>query len=644
MKKLLFLLLGLTVAVSASAGIDQARKVAKMPKAQPKTGFVQNAKFTEATPTTARPMTFKAPAKVDIPEGYCAITLEAHQVWGEDDNSGYQMLLDADATAYGVEFEAVGGSGTFSGDYANFEYKIPENADGDMDTQNMVYDGSVTIVIPAGTYDYVMVNPTPGDRLWIASQNGNMGGRGDDVTFVAGRTYLFLITLGSNGNDRTDLYETTVPENLTVVPGDVFANVAWEDNDDALWNLRWRPYSEGGDGVLWDFPTDNLDWLYEWYTVNNDTDTLNWEPTYLDSEHTNIVWYSESWSSANGASDPDNWLISPETALQGTLSFLLGGVTSWPDHIGVYAVIGWDPETGYAPAEEDLILIGEFDCSSDESEATFTADLSQFNGQVGRLVFRHFDSYNNYYVYLDDIKITGPAAPWNYVNDLNATNYTIEGLTPNTKYEVQVQAPGTIIDGEWTEIVEFITTAPSTNVYMLGGDDQGWDCTSGKKFEYNAEDNIYTLHYTFPAETNFFGFTTELAENNDQGGWNYIEPFRFGAVAEGENFIYYDNLYDGQPLDLTWDAYKSFQIGAGEYDITVDLENMKVILKKVVPAHDYEIGDVNHDHDVNIGDVTALIDYLLGSGSVCEICANVNGDEGINIGDVTALIDLLLGN
>ena len=503
-------------------------------------------------------MTFKAPAKVDIPEGYCAITLEAHQVWGEDDNSGYQMLLDADATAYGVEFEAVGGSGTFSGDYANFEYKIPENADGDMDTQNMVYDGSVTIVIPAGTYDYVMVNPTPGDRLWIASQNGNMGGRGDDVTFVAGRTYLFLITLGDNGNDRTDLYETTVPENLTVVPGDVFANVAWEDNDDALWNLRWRPYSEGGDGVLWDFPTDNLDWLYEWYTVNNDTDTLNWEPTYLDSEHTNIVWYSESWSSANGASDPDNWLISPETALQGTLSFLLGGVTSWPDHIGVYAVIGWDPETGYAPAEEDLILIGEFDCSSDESEATFTADLSQFNGQVGRLVFRHFDSYNNYYVYLDDIKITGPAAPWNYVNDLNATNYTIEGLTPNTKYEVQVQAPGTIIDGEWTEIVEFITTAPSTNVYMLGGDDQGWDCTSGKKFEYNAEDNIYTLHYTFPAETNFFGFTTELAENNDQGGWNYIEPFRFGAVAEGENFIYYDNLYDGQPLDLTWDAYKGY--------------------------------------------------------------------------------------
>ena len=651
MKKLLFLLLGLTVAVSASAGIDQARKVTKMPKVQPKTGFVQNAKFTEATPTTARPMTFKAPAKVDIPDGYCAITLEAHQVWNTDpenpDYSGYQMLLDADATAYGVEFlePGVSGSGLFSGSYDAFEYKIPENADGDLETQNIVYDGSVTILVPAGTYDYVMINPTPGQQLWVASQNGNMGGRGDDVTFVAGRTYLFLITLGSNGNDRTDLYETTVPENLTVVPGETYANVDWDDTDDTAWNLRWRPYAEGGDGILWDFPTDDLSWLYEWYTVNNDTDTLNWEPTYLDSEHTNIVWYSESWSSANGASDPDNWLISPETALQGTLSFLLGGVTSYPDHIGVYALIGWDPETGYAPAESDLILIGEYDCSSDANEATFTADLSQFNGQVGRLVFRHFNSYNNYYVYLDDIKITGPAAPWNYVNDLNATNYTIEGLTPNTKYEVQVQADGTLVEGEWTEIVEFITTTPITNVYILGEvNEQGWAANVGAKMDYNAEDNLYTATVTLDGRNdgyNYFSFTTELAENNDDGGWAYIAPFRFGAVSDGD-FLVTDEWL-GKPLSLeaNGDAYKT---PAGEYKLTVDLTSMRLIIEKLTPAHDYEVGDVNHDHAVNIADVTALIDYLLGSGSACEICANVNGDEGINIADVTALIDLLLAN
>ena len=60
--------------------------------------------------------------------------------------------------------------------------------------------------------------------------------------------------------------------------------------------------------------------------------------------------------------------------------------------------------------------------------------------------------------------------------------------------------------------------------------------------------------------------------------------------------------------------------------------------------HEFEVGDVNHEHSVNIADVTALIDYLLGSGNVCTTCANVDGDDGINIADVTALIDKLLNS
>lgn len=60
--------------------------------------------------------------------------------------------------------------------------------------------------------------------------------------------------------------------------------------------------------------------------------------------------------------------------------------------------------------------------------------------------------------------------------------------------------------------------------------------------------------------------------------------------------------------------------------------------------HEFAVGDVNHDRDVNIADVTALIDHLLGlAGDICEICADVNGDHEINIADVTTLIDRLLG-
>ena len=62
-------------------------------------------------------------------------------------------------------------------------------------------------------------------------------------------------------------------------------------------------------------------------------------------------------------------------------------------------------------------------------------------------------------------------------------------------------------------------------------------------------------------------------------------------------------------------------------------------------GHSYTVGDVNHDGVVGIGDVSALIDYLLGSAGndVCATCANVDGQDGVSIADVSALIDLLLG-
>ncbi len=60
-------------------------------------------------------------------------------------------------------------------------------------------------------------------------------------------------------------------------------------------------------------------------------------------------------------------------------------------------------------------------------------------------------------------------------------------------------------------------------------------------------------------------------------------------------------------------------------------------------GHGYSIGDVDHDGNVTISDVTELIDYLLKpSADICSICADVNVDGDINITDVTDLIDMLL--
>ena len=140
------------------------------------------------------------------------VILSADDVWG--DGSGYQMLLDADANAFGSVIPETGAL-TAGGDvdesiYAEFEYKIPENADGALSTANMLVDASAQIEIPAGTYDWCITNPTPGDRMWIASAGGTVGGRADDYVFEGGKTYEFHVYLGSP-NDKTDLTVTGAP-------------------------------------------------------------------------------------------------------------------------------------------------------------------------------------------------------------------------------------------------------------------------------------------------------------------------------------------------------------------------------------------------------------------------------------------------
>lgn len=178
------------------------------------------------------------------------------------------------------------------------------------------------------------------------------------------------------------------------------------------------------------------------------------------------------------------------------------------------------------------------------------------------------------------------------------------------------------------------------NVYMLGGDDQLWDPTSGTLFDYDAENNVYTATINFPAEYNFFGFTTELAENNDDGGWSYIDPYRFGAIAdEGTDF-----WYEGQDyVSLTWDDYHAIRIERGEYKLTVNLETMQLFIEKI--GGGYLRGDVDGDGNINIADATTLIDFILGGDGEGIVLDNANCDleGGVNISDVTTLVDFLLG-
>ena len=201
------------------------------------------------------------PGPTPPPTGDVIVVLQTDDVWGDD--SGYQMLLDDTHSLYGTTIPTSGVlSLNCSGNeaiYAQFSHKIPTNADGNCSTQNMVNNNSVSITIPAGTYDWCITNPTPGEKIYIASSNGNIGGRYDDFVFEGGKTYTFHVYYGGQ-YDATDLTVTPSKKTYTkMVSDDTYSKsinyVVVRDNNETAETCGYTTVAAPVDAA-WDFLAD----------------------------------------------------------------------------------------------------------------------------------------------------------------------------------------------------------------------------------------------------------------------------------------------------------------------------------------------------------------------------------------------------
>ena len=106
----------------------------------------------------------------------------------------------------------------------------------------------------------------------------------------------------------------------------------------------------------------------------------------------------------------------------------------------------------------------------------------------------------------------------------------------------------------------------------------------------------------------------------------YVDPDDYDNAEPG--------LYSGT-MTCTGSWMTGFgAVDAGSQTITVSIE---------IPPKDENPYDVNSDGDVNIQDVTALLDVLSG-GDEMPADYDFNGDGVVNVSDVTKLLDVLAGN
>ena len=268
-----------------------------------------------------------------------------------------------------------------------------------------------------------------------------------------------------------------LPIDVEADPGSTTAEITWtpgENNDS--WNLRWRPWVDVyAVNHFWDWPIiDGSSVSFDgWSRRDYDGDGSQWGFMATDGDDntdpTDACLASQSYDNTNGALTPDNWMISPVVKLGGTLNLKAWQTQYGQEVLGVYVYQGNQDVTTITA--NDLVQVGQ-DIETTTTETVYPFDLSGFEG-TGRIILRHYNCTDGFYLLVDDIELLVPGGQdevpeeyeWNYCDNVTSP-YVIEGLDPETTYEVQVQGVNEAgVVGNWTESTIF-TTLPITSATL----------------------------------------------------------------------------------------------------------------------------------------------------------------------------------
>ncbi len=247
----------------------------------------------------------------------------------------------------------------------------------------------------------------------------------------------------------------STPSNLISEPSAISANVEWTGFLDS-YNVRYRVAGSAGAGFFDDFESgslNNWDWTtytqgdafsgFGWFDYNPQSLTTNFPTAYSGSQ------CAISLSYGNSALNANNYLVTPQVELGGTLKFWI--MSNYADEYEVLL-----STTGNAVNNFTTTLKAMSAAPASWTEVTI--DLSNYEGRQGYIAIHHV-FYDGWGLFLDDFGIYGdevPAGEWHTLENV-ANPYTITNLDPETNYEWQVQ--GICTDGttDWSDIDNFTT-------------------------------------------------------------------------------------------------------------------------------------------------------------------------------------------
>ena len=258
-----------------------------------------------------------------------------------------------------------------------------------------------------------------------------------------------------------------------------------------------------------------------WYTIN--------PISGLEFEAFSGSYCASSWSWNNNAYQADNWLISPQIALQGVLKYYVRTNPGYPDSYEVLLSTTTADTTNFTIT---LKAFAEAPANSEWNEVII--DLGAYAGRQGYIAIHHV-GYDMNYLLIDDFGVYSivDAGRWVTATTTSPT-YDLAGLTSNTTYEAQVQGVCSNELTEWTPAINFTTLVSCFAPTNLEVDSESVTTTTatiswesdGTEWEVSLNGTligtVYENRYDFTdlnAATSYEVQVRTVCEGNDFSDW-----------------------------------------------------------------------------------------------------------------------------
>lgn len=424
----------------------------------------------------------------------------------------------------------------------------------------------------------------------------------------------------------TTMEACPVPFDVTVKADATTATVSWKGYSEA-YNVRYRiPASkeqlffegfEEGIPETWTILDNDGDGR-TWYVSANSSDDRG-----FDSNHAASASYENS---SYSALTPDNWLITPQLDLQGTLSvWLCGQDPSYAaEHFAVLL-----STTGTAVEDFTEVLVPETVATGVLTQ--YTADLSKYKGQKGYIAIRHYNCTDMFILNVDNFALLGDeigGSDWTTVTT-DETTVELDGLEPSALYELQVQGVCDNVPTEWSDVINFTTLNLTVDLVLLDDDyDQPEGATNtdvltenkGKVANVTFKDRVFYKDGEWNSLSLPFSLTAEQIANSPLADATIYELY--GAGVDGKHVDFY--FWPADEISSDW-LYIFKWEGTGDNIVSPEFNNVKIDAEEgpFLPSPDYHAYFMgNYSTIIADPEADGYYTYYLGAGNKLRYSPN----------------------